>query len=198
MAMTEVSDRTSLLTDRERSRALTCLASTRDELLESVSGLSEAQWRFKPSAARWSIVEILEHLAIIEDRVHGIVLRMPESAVAEAGQSDGQREDSILSEVTKRTVKIEAPPPICPTQQWSPEYAQERFLASRAKTVEMLDSAPALRGHVIPHPILGLWDGYQWILAAAAHSARHTDQIREVKTDQAFPKLDAGEPVAQH
>ena len=191
MAMNEVSERASLLTDIERSRALACLASTRDEVLESVSGLNESQWRFKPSAAGWSIVEILEHVVMVEDRVHSILLRMPDSALAEPGQRDSQRDDSILRDVPNRTVKLEAPPLICPTQQWRPEYARERFLAGRAKTVEMLDSAPALRGHVISHPVLGPWDGYQWILATAAHSARHADQIREVKEDLAFPKLDA-------
>jgi hypothetical protein len=30
-------------------------------------------------------------------------------------------------------------------------------------------------------------DGYQWILAVAAHSARHTQQILEVKADPKFP-----------
>ena len=132
---------------------------------------------------------------MVEDRVHSILLRMPDSALAEAGQRDSQRDDSILRDVPNRTVKLEAPPLICPRQQWSPEYARERFLAGRAKTVEMLDSAPALRGRVIPHPVLGLWDGYQWILATAAHAARHADQIREVKEDPAFPKVDAAELV---
>lgn len=53
--------------------------------------------------------------------------------------------------------------------------------------MQLLVEAPALRGHVIPHPFLGPWDGYQWILAAGAHGARHTAQIEEVKASAGFP-----------
>jgi hypothetical protein len=30
-------------------------------------------------------------------------------------------------------------------------------------------------------------DGYQWVLATAAHTERHTKQILEVKSDPNFP-----------
>jgi hypothetical protein len=44
-----------------------------------------------------------------------------------------------------------------------------------------------LRQHAVDHPLFGPWDGYQWLLAAASHGARHTGQLREVKADQNFP-----------
>jgi hypothetical protein len=47
--------------------------------------------------------------------------------------------------------------------------------------------APLLRGRVWPHPLFGLWDGYQWLLATAAHTERHIQQIREAKADHNFP-----------
>jgi hypothetical protein len=74
-----------------------------------------------------------------------------------------------------------------PRGQWSPAETVERFAAARTRTLELLESAPALRGHVVPHPVLGPWDGYQWILGAAAHGVRHTEQIREVKAEAGFP-----------
>ena len=52
----------------------------------------------------------------------------------------------------------------------------------------------ALR-RVLPHPIFGSWDGYQWILATAAHTARHLRQIREIQSAEAFPKCPAGVPA---
>jgi hypothetical protein len=55
------------------------------------------------------------------------------------------------------------------------------------RTAELLSVARNLRGHVLPHPVFGPWDGYQWILAAGCHSARHTGQILEVKADPNFP-----------
>jgi len=47
------------------------LQETRDALVDSVVGLSARQWEFKPSPDCWSISEIVEHVVIIEGRVHG-------------------------------------------------------------------------------------------------------------------------------
>jgi len=41
--------------------------------------------------------------------------------------------------------------------------------------------------HVFDHPALGPLDGYEWVLAVAAHTERHTKQILEVKADANFP-----------
>jgi hypothetical protein len=40
----------------------------------------------------------------------------------------------------------------------------------------------------MPHPALQTIDGYQWVLLLAAHSARHTAQIDEVKGAAGYPK----------
>lgn len=176
-----------LLNLQEISQAADYLSSTRDNLVEIVSGLSDPQWNFKPAPDRWSIAEILEHVAIIEDRVHAIVGKMPTSPQAEPDRISSDVEKIIFDEVPKRSAKVEAPPAVCPPHQWSPAESLSRFLQSRSYTLELLDSAPSLRGHVLPHPVFGPWDGYQWILAAAGHTARHTDQILEVKACPDFP-----------
>ena len=74
---------------------------------------------------------------------------------------------------------------LSPAQSGRPEarkfwIANSGFLANREQTIECL-RAPLLRGRVRPHPIFGPWDGYQWLLATAAHTSRHTDQIRELQ-----------------
>jgi hypothetical protein len=55
--------------------------------------------------------------------------------------------------------------------------------------------APGLRDHALDSPPLkpisegaySVMDGYQWILAAAAHAQRHTKQILDVIADDSFP-----------
>ena len=59
--------------------------------------------------------------------------------------------------------------------------------AGRAQTVTLFKSTADLRDHAINHPVFGQLDGYEWVLAVAAHSARHTKQILEVKADPNFP-----------
>jgi hypothetical protein len=60
--------------------ALEYLIETRDGVLEAVKGLSEAQWRFRPSPDRWSGLENVEHLALVGRRVVEIMGRAGSSA----------------------------------------------------------------------------------------------------------------------
>lgn len=175
------------LSEQERTQAADYLAQSRDQLLEAVDGLTDAQWRFKPSSTKWSVAEIVEHLALIETRVHGIIAGMPESPAPDAEHDCAAIERMIVTEIPVRSRQVQAPPIVYPQQLCTPDEALEQFLARRAQTPLLLETAPALRGHVRAHPIFGPWDGYQWILAAAAHTARHTAQILEVKSCAGFP-----------
>jgi DinB superfamily len=159
---------------------------TRDVLVASVTGLSALQWSFRPNYDSWSIAEILEHLVLIEGRVHAIIGNMSSAPEAESGEKQIEMDDLILNEVPKRSTKVKAPEPVCPEGRWIGEEALECFLTNRERTMQLL-AAPLLRGRVRPHPLFGPWDGYQWLLATGSHTARHTDQIREIKADIHFP-----------
>ena len=174
------------ISSQEKSRAIDYLLETRDELLKSVGELSESQWHFKPAPDRWSVAETLEHIVFVETRVHAIIGRMPEAPEAEPGTDPSVTDNVVLKEVPDRTTKVQGPAAVLPTGQ-SPTESLHRFHQGRARTLELLESASFLRGRVVPHPLLGPWDGYQWILAAGAHCARHTCQISEVKSDALFP-----------
>jgi hypothetical protein len=180
-----------IVTLEEKTKAAEYLAATGQALRAAVSDLSEAQWRFKPAPDRWSAVEVVEHLAIIEARVEGIIGGMAELPVAEPDRNDSQIDENVIAAVPLRSTKVQAPAVICPTGQWSPQEALDRFVAGRNRTLGLLASASHLRGHVRAHPFLGPLDGYQWFLALAGHTARHTAQIEEVKADALFPAMDA-------
>ena len=175
------------LTSDEISRATQYLVSTRENLVNATGKCSEEQFHYKPAADRWSIAEILEHITIIEYAVHAIIGRMPQAPADAGDRNHSEIEEFIVANVPLRTGKIVAPEAICPKGQWPPEESLQRFVDGRTKMLQLLAEAPALRGHIVPHPILGDWDGYQWILAAAGHSARHTAQIVEVKACSNFP-----------
>lgn len=184
------------LSAEERLKALDYLTQTRDDLLEAVSDLTDSQWRFKAAAGQWSIAEILEHLVIVEGRAQAIVERMPEAPEAEPDRNNVEVEKILLAEVPRRPPKYQAPEQILPRQERTPEEYLRSFLEGRVATIELLDVAPALRGHLVPHPILGPWDGYQWILAMAGHTARHIGQIQEVKADALFPEMQPVSPFS--
>jgi len=176
----------SLSLPEQITKASRYLAETRDALVDSTAGLSPSQWDFKPAPDRWSIAEIIEHVVLIENRVHVIVGQMEDAPLSDPDSDLAKIDEFILAEVPQRSTKVQAPPQVSPTHRWSGQEALEQFVESREKTIQLLATS-VLRGHVVPHPIFGPWDGYQWLVAAAAHSARHTDQIREVKADSKFP-----------
>jgi hypothetical protein len=177
------------VTQAEKDKALQYLETTKKNVLEATKGLSEAQWNFKPAPDRWSVAQVMEHIAASEDFIRGTLKEKVMMAPAgEPGRDVKKTDDAVLAMVPDRTTKAQAPEPLVPTNRFgSPEGAIKHFVESRATTEDFLKTASGLRDHVTDSP-LGKLDGYEFVLFIAAHSERHTKQINEVKADANFPK----------
>ena len=175
------------VTQAEREKAQRYLAETRKGVEDAVKGLTDAQWKFKAGPDRWSVAEVLEHITVTEGLVQGILDKLPQAPAPEAGFDAKKADAAVIAKMTDRSAKFQAPEVLHPAARWTPQETLEHFLAARAQTAAKLQSMPGLRAHVIPHPVFGPIDGYEWVLLAAAHSARHTQQILEVKADPNFP-----------
>lgn len=177
------------LTEADKRDGLAQLERTRAGLVEATAGLSEAQWKFKPGPDRWSLAEIVEHIALTEDFLLENTSQKVMQAPAGKPDRDYKSTDKmILNAIADRTQKAQAPESLRPTGRWSPEEALQHFLKNRTRTVEFLKSTPGLRDHVVNSPLGTPMDAYQWLLFISAHSERHTKQIAEVKADPGFPK----------
>jgi uncharacterized damage-inducible protein DinB len=186
------------ITSAERAKGIRYLAETRKGVEDAVKGLTDAQWKYKPAPDRWSIAEIVEHLAVIEDVIKGVFAKLPDGPPPAADREATKIDQELLAKTLDRTTKYEAPPQARPAARWTAEGALQHFIQSRTQTGELLRSTPDLRAHTVTHPVFGPMDGYQWVLAAAAHSARHTQQILEVKADPGFPAAHATAALALH
>jgi hypothetical protein len=177
------------VTQTEKDRALQYLETTKKNVLEATKGLSEAQWNFKPAPDRWSVAQVMEHIAAAEDFIRDLVKEKVMMAPAgEAGRDVKKTDEGVLMMVPDRTTKAQAPEPLVPTNRFgSPDASIKHFVESRATTVNFLKTTTGLRDHVADSP-LGKLDGYEFVLLIAAHSERHTKQISEVKADPNFPK----------
>ncbi len=177
------------VTQAEKDKALQYLESTKKNVLEATRGLSEAQWNFKAAPDRWSVAQVVEHIAASEDFIRGMVVEKVMTAPAgEAGRDMKKTDEGVLAMVPDRTHKAQAPEPLVPTNRFgSPEGSIKRFVETRAATEDFLKTTTGLRDHVMDSP-LGKLDGYEFVLFIAAHSERHTKQINEVKADPNFPK----------
>jgi hypothetical protein len=180
------------ITQADRDRALQYLEQTKKGVVDATAGLSEAQWNFKPGPDRWSIAEVVEHLAAAEDMLRGMVQEkvMKSPAVPLRDPAEAKKiDDSVIANVPDRSHKIQAPEPLKPTNRFgSPQEAEKHFLESRAITETYLKSTHDLRAHAMDSPMGVPLDGYEWVLLLTAHSERHTKQILEVKADPNFPK----------
>ena len=177
------------LTPNERDSLLKHLQQTRRAFLDSIAGLSEAQWTFRAGPGRWTIAEVAEHIAISETTILGIVTDQILKAPAVPRNPNPIPDEKLLAWLLDRTSKFQAPEMLKPTNRWATREALTKdFIAAREKTVAYVQSTTDdLHGHSGPHPVFKMLDGYQWVLLLSGHAARHTAQIEEVKAAAGYP-----------
>ena len=177
------------VTPAEKDKALQYLESTKKNIQAATKGLSAAQWNFKQGPDRWSVAQVVEHIAAAEDMLRGLTVEKVMAAPAAPDRDLKQIDEMVVSMVTDRSHKQDAPEPLRPVTRFgSPEDALKHFVESRAQTEEFLKKTPDLRAHAVDSPLGAKLDAYEWVLFIAAHSERHTKQINEVKADPNFPK----------
>jgi hypothetical protein len=172
----------------ERTELLHYLDKTRDDLVVALAGLSEAQSQFQTSPKCWSIESVVEHIVLVEDAVITRVLQ--EITSAPSVTADGKKnvtDASLLEKAVDRSVKLEAPGQFHPAGK-PMATSLEQFLRGRTKIVDFVQSTPLdLRQISFETRAFGVLDGHQRLLFLAAHSARHTEQIIETKSNPNFP-----------
>jgi hypothetical protein len=177
-------------TQAEKDRALQYLESTKRNVLEATKGLSEAQWNFKPAPDRWSVAQVMEHIAASEDFIRDNLIKekVMASPAGPSGRDLKKTDDAVVAMVPDRTHKAQAPEPLVPNNRFgSPDGSIKHFVESRETTEQFVKTTAGLRDHVMDGPV-GKMDDYEFVLFIAAHSERHTKQILEVKADPNFPK----------
>lgn len=180
------------LTKAERDKVVQYLSTMRDQVISEVSKLSDAQWNYKQGPDRWSVGEVVEHLALAEAFLADTRQQLMAGPAATADQRAKAKpqDEVVLKAIPDRTKKVQAPEPIQPKQRLgSRAQVMAAFSERRAHTLDYAQkTTDDLRSRVGESP-LGPLDGYQWLLFVPAHNERHLGQIREVKADPKFPKM---------
>lgn len=176
---------------QDREFGANYLRETRKQFLDSVAGLSEAQWRFKPAPNVWSIAECAEHITLGEDSVFQLAQdALKEPAAPEKKAAISGKDAMVIKIITDRSKKAQAPGFLRPKSRFkTKDELLETFLKSRNAHIEYLESTQdGLRDHFGEDEDVGVIDSYQFLLLMAAHSSRHTQQILEVKQNPGYPK----------
>jgi hypothetical protein len=180
------------ISKQDRDAVVKYLTTTRDQVIAETEKLSDAQWNFKPGPDRWSVGEVVEHLALAENflaETRQKLMDGPPATAEQVAKAKGQ-DALILKAIPDRTQKVQAPEPIQPKERFGPRpKVMAAFRDRRANTLAYAQKTnDDLRSRVGDSP-LGPLDAYQWLLFVAAHNERHLGQIREVKAHPNFPKM---------
>ncbi len=179
----------STLSDEDRGKALDHLKKTNAELMTAVKGLSEEQLNYKASADAWSIANCVEHIAISEKNIFGILemtlMSDPDPSLrSEVKMTD----DQILGFIEARDQKVKTRAEFEPSGKFgSYKETLAEFKNKRKANLKYVKSSQDdLRNRYFDFPF-GKVDAYQIVLFMSGHTRRHTDQIKEVMADAGFP-----------
>ncbi len=165
------------------------LETSRTAFLEALDGLDPPAWTAKPAPDRWSVLEVVEHIATVEIGVNELLARrllVAPCAPEHHAQTIG-KDDLIVAAMRDRMTRRKAPDLVQPAGRWpSPDQAVDAFRRARSATIELLAKETRnLRDYCAPHPSLKALDGHQWILFLATHTDRHTEQVRDLRAADA-------------
>ena len=169
----------------DRQRLLAHLEMTESWLVSEVEGLSAAQLKFRMTPDSWSIMDVVEHLAVAEPQYWQ---QLQDSLKAPAGAVKAEATDAgILWYGIDRTNRQRTGEARVPKGRY--ETVQASLADFRKLRTTLREFAKGteedLRGRMLKD---GNMDVYQWYLMISSHSQRHILQIREIKAHAAYPK----------
>ncbi|NND33309.1 MAG: DinB family protein [Saprospiraceae bacterium] len=178
-----------MLSKDDRNKAITSLKSSSAMLLESVKGLSPSQLNYKADPESWSIAECVEHLAISEKNIFGLVdmaLQSPSDPSLRASLPFSDEE--VVGFISDRSSKVKTQPPFEPKGNFgSFDGSLDEFKTLRKSNMKYIKKTKDdLRNHYFDFPF-GKVDAYQVVMFMSGHTMRHTAQIKEVMTHDGFP-----------
>lgn len=177
--------------DETKAQLINRLKDSKNDLLKAVAGLTDAQLEFKPAPDRWSIIDVVEHLTIVEKSMMDAEKKLVAEAPNPEKKKDMKYTDAqLIAMVEDRSRKQMTPPTMMPKHNYaSPADAVNAFVAQRDQLIDYVSNTKdMLRAHITNDPNFGYVDAYQLLLFNAAHTMRHIKQIDEVKADPGFPK----------
>lgn len=178
-------------TDMDRKYLSDNLVRTRDSLIKETRNLSAEQWNFKEAPGRWSINEVVEHLAIWElllDReVSQALIAGPQPELTKSVKPDSSIV-AFLSE-EKPHIATEYTKPFTFTVPMGLNSGTNNlawFLKMRNESLNYIDSTQQdLRYYFLR---AGRGNVHQVFITIFAHTDRHLRQIRKIKANANYPK----------
>lgn len=178
-----------LWTEEDRKFLLDRLTSSRDSIILETKNLSEAQWNFKESPDRWSINEVVEHIAIWEllmtRDVSGTYWGGLQPEKAKNTKPDSTYLNFILEEKPHYSLEYTKPFSFTIPMGINPGPNNVKWLLKMRN--ESIDFVKTTNDDL---RLLFHYDSsvHQRYITIFGHSERHLRQIRKIKANANYPK----------
>lgn len=174
------------MSDGERQRLVAHFEMTNAWLDSELANLTDAQLTFRMTPDSWSIMDVVEHLAVAEPQ-YWKNFQDSLAKPVQPGFTPQATDAGMLwygIDRTRRTTTGEAR---VPTGRYATVgEAHAAFKTLRAEMMEVAKTTQEdLRGRQY---LTASQDLYQWFLMISTHSQRHILQIREIKAHPDYPR----------
>lgn len=163
------------------------LTTQRAVLQEALDATPPGLREQRPAEGRWSIAQVLEHLAIVERQVVALLRRGVQQAMATGPLPDDEATTPVLPTIDgalllDRERRVAAGPQVQPSGTVDANGAWQALERHRSTLLDLLHGIDGKRTDMVraPHPVLGTLTLQQWIAFLGFHEARHAAQIRAV------------------
>ena len=178
-------------TEDDRKYLLDNLIRTRDLIIKETEGLSRKQWDFKESPERWSINQVVEHIAMWEMLLDHEVSKALSSGLQPELNKSAKPDSIYLGFIMeeKPHISIEYTKPFTYTLPMGLNDGKNNltwFLKMRNESIDYLKTAKEdLRSYYLKP---GRPNTHQVYIYIFGHSERHLRQIRKIKQHPDYPK----------
>jgi len=158
------------------------LARAQKEFLSAADAIPAERWHVSPGEGRWSACQVAAHLIMVERTI----LRGTDKLLQKPPQSLPffKRLHMPMALVESRLIKLKSPIPLDLEMVAPKEEMLAQLREVRGRSLSFLEETKGrdLSKYHMPHPFLGVLNGYEWFQMIASHQLRHTKQIREIAT----------------
>jgi len=155
-----------------------------DEYRAVIDSLDNASCIYKPSAEKWSVYEVLEHITASESDILKVFLRKDSKYHLENSDAIYNiGKDVLYAALKDRSQKMESPGHVVPTGRYgSFDDCRLIFFDHRSHMLSLLAEGQILfNNDMHRHAVIGPMTRLDWFYFMLFHSARHLEQIYEIK-----------------
>lgn len=160
-------------------------ARVRQRLKDLVSPLTPEQTSAPHDGENWTIAEIVEHIAIVDESTLKICAKLLKKAedAGQAADSGVKISDSFFQKSREIAVmKVEAPDFVKPTGERSIADSITKLDENAERASELRSKFETVNGSSFkfPHPYFGNITAQEWLALKGGHELRHIKQIERL------------------